>query len=164
MAALSFQQRFGHHLAELRRQAGLTQEELAELANGSVDTISSLERGIRAPSFDLLEQRAQALQFSPSELFAFGSSQSLFENTPGTAAASSQISIEGVGEQLFPDEGHPAGRAKQLQLSPPIRHTGTSLSREEIVLLHEYLTIYLSLPGSGQPSASKGTSFRTWPS
>ncbi len=66
MAVLSYLERFGMHLAELRRQKELTQEDLAELAGCSVDTVSFLERGGRKPSFDLLLGLAQALEISVS--------------------------------------------------------------------------------------------------
>ncbi|WP_430789596.1 helix-turn-helix domain-containing protein [Actinoplanes sp. G11-F43] len=42
-------QNFGHLLRRLRRDAVLTQEELAELTGLSIRSISDLERGVRAP-------------------------------------------------------------------------------------------------------------------
>ncbi len=55
-------------------------------------------------------------------------------------------STEQLEADLFPDERKIHGKAEQLQLQAPIRHTGRYLSRDEILLLQEYLTIYLSLP------------------
>ena len=52
---------FGTRLKALRLEAGLTQEQLAEKTNLSVDFLSLVERGINAPSFDNLEKIAQAL-------------------------------------------------------------------------------------------------------
>ena len=62
---------FGHRLARLRKQRKLTQEKLAEAANISVDFISLMERGQRAPSFDTLERLANALNIKVADLFDF---------------------------------------------------------------------------------------------
>lgn len=62
---------FGKRLQYLRRQASLTQEQLAEQAEISVDFLSLVERGINAPSFDNLEKLAKALGVSVQELFEF---------------------------------------------------------------------------------------------
>lgn len=62
---------FGKRLRTLRRQAGLTQEQLAEAAEVSVDFLSLVERGVNAPSFDNLEKLARALGVSVRELFDF---------------------------------------------------------------------------------------------
>ena len=63
--------RFGTRLRGLRRQKGLTQEQLAEMANLSVDFISLIERGICAPSFESLEKLARALSVREKHLFDF---------------------------------------------------------------------------------------------
>lgn len=62
---------FGKRLKTLRRQAGLTQEELAEATEISVDFISLVERGINSPSFDNLEKLAKILGVSVRDLFDF---------------------------------------------------------------------------------------------
>ena len=62
---------FGKRLRSLRRQAGLTQEQLAEETEISVDFLSLVERGINAPSFENLEKLAKALDISVRELFSF---------------------------------------------------------------------------------------------
>jgi peptide/nickel transport system substrate-binding protein len=55
-------------LRRYRRAAHLTQEDLAERAKISKDTISALERGVsRAPHKDTIELLADALQLSPEE-------------------------------------------------------------------------------------------------
>lgn len=63
--------RFGKRLRQLRRQKDLTQEQLAEVTGLSVDSISNIERGINAPSFQTLERLAKALSVSVAELFQF---------------------------------------------------------------------------------------------
>ena len=62
---------FGKRLRSLRRQAGLTQEQLAEEAQISVDFLSLVERGINAPSFENLEKLAKALDVQVREFFEF---------------------------------------------------------------------------------------------
>jgi transcriptional regulator with XRE-family HTH domain len=50
---------------------GLTQEQFAELVGISVDFLSLIERGINAPSFEVLEQMADRLDLKVRELFDF---------------------------------------------------------------------------------------------
>lgn len=63
--------KFGQRLRELRKQKGLTQEQLAEAAQISVEFLSNMERGVNAPSFETLERLAQALKVPIKELFTF---------------------------------------------------------------------------------------------
>ena len=63
--------RFGAKLRQLRREADLTQEELAAQANISVDFLSLVERGVNAPSFKNIEKLAKALGVPIQELFSF---------------------------------------------------------------------------------------------
>jgi transcriptional regulator with XRE-family HTH domain len=60
---------FGQRLRALRRERGLTQEQLAELTKLSVDFISLVERGVNAPSFETIEQLAKSLKVKVVELF-----------------------------------------------------------------------------------------------
>jgi len=63
---------FGTRLKALRVAADLTQEQLAEKANISVDFLSLIERGRNSPSFENLETLAKALGLPVAELFKFG--------------------------------------------------------------------------------------------
>ena len=65
-------QRFGKRLRQLRRERGLTQEQLAEASDLSVDFVSLLERGVNAPSFETLEVLATVLDVPVRDLFYFG--------------------------------------------------------------------------------------------
>ena len=62
---------FGKRLSTLRNQKGVTQEQLAEASGLSVDFLSLIERGRRAPSFKTLEQLSKALGLSVRDLFDF---------------------------------------------------------------------------------------------
>ncbi len=61
----------GVRISQLRIKAGLTQAKLAEGADLSVDLISRIERGDRAPSLESLEKLAGALNVDPAELLNF---------------------------------------------------------------------------------------------
>ena len=62
---------FGTRLRVLRTQKQMTQEELVDTAQISVDFLSLIERGRNSPSFASLEKLAQALGVPIQELFNF---------------------------------------------------------------------------------------------
>lgn len=62
---------FGRRVAQLRSQNKVTQEQLAEMADISLDFLSLIERGLRSPSFKTLERLAIALNVSVKDLFDF---------------------------------------------------------------------------------------------
>ncbi|HSS33612.1 MAG TPA: helix-turn-helix transcriptional regulator [Solirubrobacterales bacterium] len=61
---------FGGNLARVRRQAGISQEELAVIASLHRTEISQLERGLRIPRIDTLVKLAASLEVPPDELLA----------------------------------------------------------------------------------------------
>jgi transcriptional regulator with XRE-family HTH domain len=67
----TIKRKFGVHLFQLRNKAGMTQAKLAEKTNLSVDSISRIERGERAPSLESIEKISNALKIKSSELFNF---------------------------------------------------------------------------------------------
>jgi transcriptional regulator with XRE-family HTH domain len=67
----TIKKKFGVHLFQLRNAAGMTQARLAEITNLSVDSISRIERGERAPSLESIEKIANALKVKASELLNF---------------------------------------------------------------------------------------------
>jgi transcriptional regulator with XRE-family HTH domain len=69
--ALSLRKQFGIRLKAIRAERKLTQEEFAELVGISVDFLSLIERGINAPSFEVLEQVSRKLRLPVRELFDF---------------------------------------------------------------------------------------------
>lgn len=60
--------RFGIRLKALRKQRNLTQEQLAELIDRSVDAISKMERGITLPSLETLMRLSEKLHVSMKDL------------------------------------------------------------------------------------------------
>jgi transcriptional regulator with XRE-family HTH domain len=63
--------KFGRRVRSLREIQGLTQEQLAERAEISVDFLSLIERGRNSPSFENLEALAEALGLGVASLFTF---------------------------------------------------------------------------------------------
>lgn len=59
---------FGERVQLLRRERKITQEQLSERINKSVEHISYMERGERAPSFETILDIAEALEVSVSYL------------------------------------------------------------------------------------------------
>lgn len=64
-------EKFGQRVRWLRGEHGLTQEQLAERAGISVDFLSLIERGRSSPSFENLDELADALEVSVADLFSF---------------------------------------------------------------------------------------------
>ncbi len=63
--------RMGDRVKELRKQAGLSQEELAHKAKLSMQYVSTLERGLANPSIQVIDQLAAALKMPLAAFFAF---------------------------------------------------------------------------------------------
>ena len=61
----------GKRIFTLRKQKKISQEQLAEAADYSVDFISLVERGINAPSIEGCERLAKALRVKVKDLFDF---------------------------------------------------------------------------------------------
>ncbi|WP_030768097.1 MULTISPECIES: helix-turn-helix domain-containing protein [unclassified Streptomyces] len=59
----------GEYLREQRRQAQLSLRQLAEQAGVSNPYLSQIERGLRKPSADILQQLAKALRISAETLY-----------------------------------------------------------------------------------------------
>jgi transcriptional regulator with XRE-family HTH domain len=62
------EQGFGQVLRQLRRQRGLSQEQLAEASGCHRAHVSFLERGLKSPTLHMLFQLAAALEVAPAEI------------------------------------------------------------------------------------------------
>ena len=62
-------QKLNNHLEELRRKAGLTQQELSEKAEVSRKSINAIENGIYVPSTVLALKIAKTLRCKVEDLF-----------------------------------------------------------------------------------------------
>ncbi len=59
----------GGYIREQRRQAELSLRKLADLANVSNPYLSQIERGLKRPSAEILQQIARALEVSAESLY-----------------------------------------------------------------------------------------------
>lgn len=66
---MELQKQFGANVRQYRRAHGWTQEVLAEQVGVTYETISKIERGVGAPSFETAEKIATALSVAPAVLF-----------------------------------------------------------------------------------------------
>ena len=66
---MALQQVFMANMKNRRKQAGLTQEKLAELCNTDPCYIRQIENGRRFPSVTYIERIASALNIAPYRLF-----------------------------------------------------------------------------------------------
>ena len=66
---MKLKDRVAARIKTLRRRRGLTQENLAELIERTVDAVSNLERGVSLPSFDTLERLSRALEVPARDFF-----------------------------------------------------------------------------------------------
>lgn len=62
---------FGKRLKKIRKERGISQSALADLAKCETNTISNIETGVHGPRFALLEDIADALEIHPKEFFEF---------------------------------------------------------------------------------------------
>lgn len=60
---------FGNKIREIRKQQGVSQEGLADLADLDRTYIGGIERGIRNPSLRNIGNIAKALKVKPKDLF-----------------------------------------------------------------------------------------------
>lgn len=65
------QKQLGQRIAELRKDLGLTQVQLAKSLGCSVEFISLVERGVNGPSIARLEDFARTLKVEVIDLFKF---------------------------------------------------------------------------------------------
>lgn len=67
-AKRSLRAAFGQALQDLRRKAGISQEELAYRSGLHRTYVSQLERGLKSPSLDAIAALSEALEQQPHEL------------------------------------------------------------------------------------------------
>ncbi|MEN8494773.1 helix-turn-helix transcriptional regulator [Dehalococcoides sp. THU3] len=69
MTEKTIEQRFGERIRNLRKKAGVSQEELADRAGVHRTYLGGIERGERNPSLKNIYAIARALKVSLSDLF-----------------------------------------------------------------------------------------------
>lgn len=68
---MKIEHKLGLRVRCLRTRRGMTQENLAERINRSVDMVSKIETGATGPSFESLKRLSDALEVSLHSLFDF---------------------------------------------------------------------------------------------
>jgi transcriptional regulator with XRE-family HTH domain len=99
----------GAFLREQREQARLTVTQLAQAAGLPSSSLAQLERGVRKPSAEVLQQIARGLQASAGVLYDQGAIVAATPDGPGDSGA------PGVRESVLADPGLTA-RQKQMLL------------------------------------------------
>jgi transcriptional regulator with XRE-family HTH domain len=69
---MTLKRRVGHRIKLARQRRGISQEELADRVERSVDAISSIERGRALPNFITLERLSKALGTPVRDFFDIG--------------------------------------------------------------------------------------------
>lgn len=64
-------EKLGNRIKQLRKKAGISQEELAEKAKLDLTSVSEIESGLRNPSLKTIHKLSLALRTSLSEIFNF---------------------------------------------------------------------------------------------
>src|SRR5437868_4971762 len=92
---------FAMLLRQYRREAGLTQEELAERAGLSARGVSDLERGLkRTPHPFTVQQLANALQLSPEERATLENAVSQRRGPPRAHAEEDAVPLRAIPTSL----------------------------------------------------------------
>lgn len=68
---MNVRQLIGSRMKDLRRQKGMSQEDLAEKAATSANYVSRMERGTENPTLDMFVKIAESLDVELSDLFDF---------------------------------------------------------------------------------------------
>ncbi len=83
----------GHRIQSLRLERGWTQEQLAEYADLHVSYVSTLEKGKKNPSIEVINRLASAFRLSLSDFFQSRASNAL-RNSASCAAGRSRSAFK----------------------------------------------------------------------
>ena len=85
----------GEQIRALRKNKGLTQEELASRSNLQIPYVSDIERGERNISLETLDKIIEALEIAPIEVFRFD------DKYPEDGMIEKRMLIEGIRSRLY---------------------------------------------------------------
>ncbi|MFZ1680576.1 MAG: XRE family transcriptional regulator [Rhizobiaceae bacterium] len=144
----SQREEFGRRLRELRKARGLTLAEVAEITGLAVSTVSKVERGLMALTYDRLMQLSAGMNMDMPALFGRGGAS--FQKDSMAVARLGDFQLQETPtysyEILFPDMWHKAmtpmaGTVKahsRMEFPDLIRHPG----QEFVFVLSGQLTIF----------------------
>jgi transcriptional regulator with XRE-family HTH domain len=110
--ALELKGLFGTSLRQCHRARGLTQAQLAEATDLSLEMIGRLERGLMAPSFETVAALATALQVAPAVLFG---------GEPSTITGERREVLDRINKALASTSDRELKRAKRAVASVSTR-------------------------------------------
>jgi transcriptional regulator with XRE-family HTH domain len=123
---------FGDRLQALRKEQGMTQEQLAESIRKSVEHISYLERGERAPSFETILAIAEALKVSVPYLMNVASQDEISTNFI------TELRAPAVAPALVQPVEEPVNTTKERRSDLERLQTALEAIQELQSLAHEY--------------------------
>jgi predicted ATPase/transcriptional regulator with XRE-family HTH domain len=147
---------FGQLLRQLRRDYGLTQEDLAEQVGCSIETISKIERGERRPSKQVAERIAQVLDVPATERPAFVRAARLLSRSPEEptdarpALKEPGLSAPVAQPTVLPLSAAPPARTQATLPVPPTPFVGRQAELNDLAeLLANPACRLLTLTGPG---------------
>jgi predicted ATPase/transcriptional regulator with XRE-family HTH domain len=155
---------FGQLLRQLRKDYGLTQEDLAEQVGCSIETISKIERGERRPSKQVAERIAQVLDVPAAERPAFVRTARLLsrsledprdQEAKRPATGDRDLSISGLMSPVSPPASlpiaaPPPARTQAALPVPPTPFVGREAELNDLAaLLADPACRLLTLTGPG---------------
>lgn len=126
----------GEFIREQREQAQVSLRQLARLAGVSNPYLSQIERGLRKPSADILQQIAKGLRISAEQLYVRAGILESREGNPELVAAI--LADEGLGErqkQVLVDI-YESFRRENAQLKADAETLAESAANETEVTTH----------------------------
>jgi transcriptional regulator with XRE-family HTH domain len=132
----------GDYIREQREQAKISMRQLAQAAGVSNPYLSQIERGLRKPSADILQQIAKGLRISAEALYV---QAGILEDRPADS---------GVRSALLADP-HLAERQKQvlIEIYESFRRENTAAAESELAAAESQLAAGEAAP-AGQEAAS----------
>jgi len=100
---------FGRRLRALRHHRVMSQRVLAKTSNVSMNTIGSIERGLRFPSPEVLESLSRALQVEVREMFEIEN-----HRAPVTLEGAARELCRVVNDEMLPRIEHLTSLANRL--------------------------------------------------
>ncbi|CAM4219298.1 helix-turn-helix domain-containing protein [Kerstersia similis] len=97
--------KIGEKIRKLRRERGLTQEELALELDTAASTVSRIENDERTPSLDMLTRLANSLQVGIGELFAGAPDTDTAQQVVADNDQALRSYAQGQGQQQEPAAG-----------------------------------------------------------
>jgi transcriptional regulator with XRE-family HTH domain len=144
----------GEYLAEQRRHAQLSLRQLSDLAGVSNPYLSQIERGLRKPSAEVLQQLAKALRISAETLYVRAGILDPDDSSDGTRRTS------GVVDAVLLD---PALNERQKRVLLDVYTSFVRENTSESDTAPDDDSVAAEKPGPARPAAPKKTAAKKTP-